>query len=110
MKNEGKWDGTTPFFFWVPKGDSYFYAIYDYTFDGSEIFQLKNYNLPAGKYNSGYVAATFDDPFDVKFKLNTNIFKSQQGDIADGVESASTAELTGKFADGTDFDYNLVVV
>lgn len=48
-------------------------------------------------------------PWSADFKLNTNIFKSQQGDIADGVEDASTAKLTGKFADGTDFDYNLVI-
>lgn len=49
-------------------------------------------------------------PWSANFKLNTNVFKSQQGDIADGVESASTAKLSGKFADGTDFDYDIVVV
>lgn len=53
---------------------------------------------------------SFGTPFSADFKLNINTFKSQQGDIADGVESASTAKLVGKFADGTDFDYNLVIV
>lgn len=62
------------------------------------------------RYYGGKISITAGTPFSASFKLNTNIFKSQQGDIADGVESASTAKLVGKFADGTDFDYNLVVV
>ena len=64
----------------------------------------------AGKYWVVAYKLKLGTPWTTKFDLNTNIFKSQQGDIADGVENASTAELTGKFADGTDFDYNLVVV
>lgn len=48
-------------------------------------------------------------PWSANFKLNTNIFKSQQGDKADGVESASTANLTGVYSDGTEFDYDIVI-
>ena len=51
----------------------------------------------------------FDLPFDAKFKLNTNVFKSQQGDKAESVENASTAKLTGVYADGTEFDYDIVI-
>ena len=51
----------------------------------------------------------FDLPFDAKFKLNTNIFKSQQGDIdIIGAQPTGTATLAGKFADGTDFSYDIM--
>ena len=48
-------------------------------------------------------------PWSANFKLNTNTFKSQQGDITDMSENLNTAELTGKYADGTDFSFNVVV-
>ncbi len=64
----------------------------------------------AGKYWVVAYKFKVGTPWSANFTLNTNIFKSQQGDIADGVESASTAKLVGKFADGTDFDYDIVVV
>lgn len=109
LLDEGKWDGVTPIFFFVPAGESTFTARYSYTFDGSETITLKNVKTPAGKSKGGYLELDYDQPFDAKFKLNTNIFKSQQGDIADGVESASTAKLTGVYADGTEFDYDIVI-
>ena len=106
MKNEGKWDGSTPFFFFAKAGSNIFDAIYDYTFDGSEVFKIKDRSLPSGKYDSGYVAAVFDDPFDVKFKLNTNIYKSQQGN-ANPVSATGTAMLSGEYSDGTDFNFTI---
>ena len=68
------------------------------------------YKTQVGKYWVVAYKLKLGTPWTTKFDLNTNIFKSQQGDIADGVESASTAKLSGKFADGTDFDYDIVVV
>ena len=68
-------------------------------------------NVNAGTVGAlGFIVNLQKEGFTASFTINTNVFKSQQGDIADGVESASTAKLSGKFADGTDFDYNLVVV
>lgn len=109
MKDEGKWDGSTPFFFFAPTGTGYFTAIFDYTFDGSEVFQLKNRNLAAGKYDSGYVAATFDDPFDVKFKLTTNAFKSQQGDTTD-IRTDKSVNIAGVYMDDTEFNFNAIII
>ena len=48
-------------------------------------------------------------PYENTFDLAVNIFKSQQGDKAESVENASTAKLTGVYADGTEFDYDIVI-
>lgn len=68
------------------------------------------YKTQAGKYWVVAYKFKLGTPWSANFTLNTNIFKSQQGDIADSVESASTAKLAGKFADGTDFEYDIVAV
>lgn len=107
--NEGKWDGVRPIFFFVPTGSQYFTAIDSYTFDGSETITFKNVKTAAGKSKGGYLELDYDLPFDADFKLNTNIFKSQQGDKAESIESASTAKLTGVYSDGTEFDYDIVI-
>lgn len=107
--NEGKWDGVSPIFFFVPTGSQYFTAIHSYTFDGSETIVYKNVKTAANKSNGGYLELDYDLPFDAKFKLNTNVFKSQQGDKAESIESASTAKLTGVHSDGTEFDYDIVI-
>ena len=109
LKDEGKWDGVTPIFFFVPAGEGSFTAIYDYTFDGSETIAFKNVKTNAGKSKGGYLELDYDLPFDAKFKLNTNIFKSQQGDKAESINDASTAKLTGVYSDGTEFDYDVVI-
>lgn len=109
LLDAGLWDGVRPIFFFVPPGSGNFTAKYSYTFDGSETIVYKSVKLPNGKSNGGYLELDYDQPFDAKFKLNTNIFKSQQGDIADGVESASTAKLTGVYSDGTEFSYDVVI-
>ena len=78
---------------------------------GTKWHVVTNANVNTGKVGAlGFILNLQKEGLTAKFTLNTNIFKSQQGDIADGVESASTAKLVGKFADGTDFDYNLVIV
>ena len=109
LKDQGLWDGVTPMFFFVPTGSQTFKVIYSYTFDGSETITFKTVKTAAGKSKGGYLELDYDLPFDAKFKLNTNIFKSQQGDLADGINDASTAKLTGQFADGTEFSYELLV-
>lgn len=98
-----------PIFFFVLPGEGNFTARYSYTFDGSETIVYKNVKLGAGKSNGGYLELDYDLPFDAKFKLNTNVFKSQQGDKAESVENASTAKLTGVYSDGTEFDYDIVI-
>ena len=109
LKDEGLWDGVRPIFFFVPAGAGSFTAIYNYTFDGSETITFKNVKTASGKSNGGYLELDYDLPFDAKFKLNTNIYKSQQGDKADSIENASTAKLTGVYSDGTEFDYDIVI-
>ena len=109
LLDEGKWDGVRPIFFFVPAGESNFTARYSYTFDGTEDIVFKSVKTAAGKSKGGYLELDYDQPFDAKFKLNTNVFKSQQGDKADSIESASTAKLTGVYADGTEFDYDIVI-
>ena len=49
------------------------------------------------------------EPYTAKFKLVENIYKSQRGDKSDE-GNVNTTDFSGKFADGTDFDYKLVVV
>ena len=63
----------------------------------------------AGKYWVVAYKFKIGTPWSANFKLNTNTFKSQQGDVTDMSENLNTAELTGKFADGTDFSFDVVV-
>lgn len=109
LLNEGLWDGVTPFFFFVPTGSQYFSVIYDYTFDGSETITLKNVKTANGKSKGGYLEFDYDYPFDAQFKLTTNAFKSQQGDLADDASTGKTTTLSGEYSDGTEFDYNIVI-
>lgn len=109
LLDAGLWDGVRPIFFFVLPGEGNFTARYSYTFDGSETITFKNVKTPAGKSKGGYLELDYDQPFDAKFKLNTNVFKSQQGDKAETVENASTAKLTGVYSDGTEFDYDIVI-
>lgn len=43
------------------------------------------------------------------FKLNTNVFKSQQGDIYEIGKRANTVSIAGTFSDSTPFDYNVAI-
>lgn len=65
--------------------------------------------MPSRTFKCTDVMVQLGQPFESKFDLLENVFKSQQGDIADGVESASTAKLTGVYSDGTEFDYDIVI-
>lgn len=109
LLDAGLWDGVRPIFFFVPPGAASFTAKYSYTFDGSETIVYKNVKIGAGKSNGGYLELDYDQPFDAKFKLNTNIFKSQQGDIGSASSGTGTVNISGKFSDNTDFSYDFVV-
>ena len=108
LKDQGLWDGVTPMFFFVPTGSQTFSPIYDYTFDGSETITFKTVKTAAGKSKGGYLELDYDLPFDAKFKVNNNIFKSQQGDVHT-VDTPSTVNLAGEYADGTEFSYDIMV-
>ena len=108
--DEGAWkaeDGV-PFFF-NPAGTQRFSPIKEYTFDGSETLSYGKYRLNAGQYVVAANYFTFDEPFDVKFKLNTNIFKSQEGNIGVFAGNVNTVKFAGQTVDGTDFSYDLVL-
>ena len=47
-------------------------------------------------------------PIDLKFKLAENIFKSQQGDLAD-ISFDNTINIAGTLSDDTEFSYNVLV-
>lgn len=50
-----------------------------------------------------------DIPFKATFTLNTNIYKSQQGDICEIGKRANTVSIAGTLSDSTPFDYNVVI-
>ena len=104
------WPSDKPAFFGVDP-DGQHYKMYEtYTIqEGDKLIVGPNRRLRANQYGGARFQFTVGTPFSAKFDLNTNIFKSQQGDIADGVESAGTAKLTGVYADGTEFDYDIVI-
>lgn len=103
------WPKDKPGFF-VPGPNNTMAIAESYTVkEGDKIEFGKGYTVSNTRWYGAKLSITAGEPFDAKFKLNTNIFKSQQGDKADGVESANTAKLTGVYSDGTEFDYDIVI-
>lgn len=77
--------------------------------EGDRLAFGKGYNVSNTRWYGGKLSIVAGEPFDAKFKLNTNVFKSQQGDIdIVGAQSTGTVTLAGKFADGTDFSYDIL--
>lgn len=74
-----------------------------------KIYVCAQANWQKNKYGYAGIQLIAGTPISGRFDLAVNTFKSQQGDIADGVESASTAKLTGVYSDGTEFDYDIVI-
>lgn len=107
--NEGKWDGVTPIFFFVPPGSQYFTAVKSYTFDGSETITYKNVKTAAGKSKGGYLELDYDQPFDATFKLTTNVFKSQEGDTTD-IRTDKSVNIAGVYMDDTEFNFNAIII
>ena len=108
LLDQGLWDGVRPIFFFVLPGEGNFTARYSYTFDGSETIVFKNVKTAAGKSKGGYLEFDYDEPFDAKFKLNTNVFKSQQGDV-NVVGRVSTVNFAGTDGQGNPFRYDVVM-
>lgn len=51
----------------------------------------------------------FGTPYTAKFKLNENVYKSQQGDIGvAGGSSGSSVNISGEYADGTAFSFDVL--
>ena len=47
-------------------------------------------------------------PLKTDFKLNTNVFKSQQGDLAD-IDFDNTINIAGTLSDDTEFSYKALM-
>lgn len=77
--------------------------------EGDRLAFGKGYNVSNTRWYGGKLSITAGEPFDATFKLTTNTFKSQQGDLADDISTGKTTTLSGEYADGTDFNYNIVV-
>lgn len=77
--------------------------------EGDRLVMGKGLNVSKDRWYGGKVTITAGTPFSAKFSLNTNIFKSQQGDLAEPSIGQTTVNIAGKFSDNTDFDYDFVV-
>ncbi len=97
-----------PFFF-VPTGTDTYKPIKEYTFDGSEKVSFGKFRLTSGNYAFAATYFTFDEPFDAQFKLTTNVYKSQEGNLGAFTGDVNTVNFAGQKADGTDFSYNLIL-
>lgn len=76
--------------------------------EGDKLAFGKGYNVSNNRWYGGKLSITAGEPFDAKFKLNTNIFKSQQGDISQAVR-ANTVLIEGTYSDDEPFSINAVV-
>lgn len=108
-KSRGMWkESDGPVFIFRPTGTLDTLPIKEYTFKGNEVFYTKPLaKMPNNNGAALYCSLLFGEPFDQKFKLTTNVFKSQQGDIA-GAASSGTVTLAGAYSDDTEFSYDLL--
>ena len=60
------------------------------------------------KYGYGGISLQAGTPIKATFKLNENVFKSQQGDLDTGASSSGTVTLAGVYSDNTEFSYDLL--
>ena len=106
------WPKDKPGFFVPDPNDPTQMAIADsYTVqEGDRLAFGKGYNVSNNRWYGGKLSITVGEPFDAQFKLNTNVFKSQQGDIdIAGAQSSGTVTLAGEYADGTEFSFEMLV-
>ena len=77
---------------------------------GTKWHVVTNANVNAGTVGAlGFILNLQKEGFTAKFTLNTNIFKSQQGDICEIGNRANTVSIAGTLSDSTPFDYNVVI-
>lgn len=63
---------------------------------------------PRNTYATAVLKTVDSKPVDLKFDLLENIFKSQQGDLAD-ISFDNTINIAGTLSDDTEFSYNALV-
>ena len=104
------WPSDKPAFFGVDP-DGQHYKMYEtYTSqEGDKLIIGPNRRLRANQYGGARFQFTVGTPFDAKFQLMTNTFKSQQGDLAAGIATNKTVAFAGEYADGTEFSYDILV-
>ena len=76
--------------------------------EGDKLVMGKGLSVSKDRYYGGKISITAGTPFSAKFDLNTNIFKSQQGDINVAAPAASTVAVEGTYADGTEFSFDFM--
>ena len=103
-------DGDGAVFFYSPDstGENW-YPRKTYTFEADDVISLGWGKLQAGKWCKYCIDMNFGTPFDAKFKLTTNVFKSQEGNIGAFTGNVNTVNFAGQTVDGTDFSYNFVL-
>lgn len=101
------WDINKPAFVYQNAGSQTIYFKESFTIEDGDFIQMQNLvknNRYAGilvKFNSG-------EPYTTKFKLVENVYKSQVGDLGAAGGSSNTVGLTGEYADGTQFNFNVL--
>ena len=105
------WPADKPGFIITDPNDPTKYAIAEtYTFaDGDKLTVAPNWRMLNNRNLAVLCKFTAGTPFSANFKLNTNIFKSQQGDIGELGRRANTVSIAGTLSDSTPFDYNVVI-
>ena len=106
------WPSDKPAFFGNDPDRQGHYKMYEtYTIqEGDKLIIGQDRRLRDNQYGGAMFQFTVGTPFDAKFKLNTNIFKSQQGDLdIVGAQASGTATLAGEYADGTEFSFEMLV-
>lgn len=75
-------------------------------YDTAVLFQ--SVYKPRNTYAMAVLKVEDSKPFSASFKLAENIFKSQQGDLAD-INFDNTINIAGTLSDDTEFSYNALV-
>lgn len=75
-------------------------------YDNAVLFQ--GIYKPRNTYAMAVLKTVDSKPFGADFKLDENVFKSQQGDLAD-ISFDNTINIAGTLSDDTEFSYNALV-
>ena len=109
-KSAGLWtEADGPVFFFNKAGTETVVPLKEYTFEPEDIIDWTTQNVSSGQYLGFMQQFKTGVKFSANFKLNVNTFKSQAADVASGAAGSSYFNFSGQFADGTDFDYDVVV-
>lgn len=108
--NDLGWDINKPAFLYQPAGGEDVPPEFreSFTIEEGDVLQMPNVAVRKGRTAGVMFKFTSGTPFSAKFDLNTNIFKSQQGDLAD-INFDNTINIAGTLSDDTEFSYNVLV-